>query len=125
MRWVRLIVVAALAALIWFFRTWLHGPVLAVYTHPVIVEVVLVWLLVHAWLRGRFPHPKEYSLPVTVNGKTTISRGRLPVAWVLSILVLTALTSAGLAAAGVARPAYLARNLPFEKIDRLGAHVHP
>jgi hypothetical protein len=38
--------------LLWFFRTWFHDLVMPLWTQPIIIEAIVVWLLIHWGLKA-------------------------------------------------------------------------
>lgn len=44
------VVVALCAVLLFYFRTWIHSPVMFVYTRPALIQAVAVWLVLHLYM---------------------------------------------------------------------------
>ncbi|WP_324668962.1 hypothetical protein [Geochorda subterranea] len=113
-----LVSVAALAV-VWYFRTWLHAPVLWLYATPAVLQALVVWALVHALLLRRW-EPLTRVRAVHWKDQTGASRtGHWRGLWWVSVpvgatlVVLLPLVSLWL------RHAELGRITDYQPIDRL------
>lgn len=111
LRWLLLIVVLAL---VWYLRTWFHGPLLFLYATPVIWQVVIVTLVVHYLILARIPALNRSHL---FQGEDTHFHFTHTM-WLTPLLFLLLLIP-GLLGAQWARGADLARSLQYHEVAGL------
>jgi len=110
------------AVLLWFFRTWLHTPVMLVYTRPALIEglvaaAAVCWFVLPRWrwlTRSR-------TITTTVNTPRGKERRTYPyrlLPWVAA-LVGVAILAAFVIAGNWGRATWLASNLTYNEIDAL------
>lgn len=116
-----MVVLAVILLLVWFFRTWFHGPVMLFYTYPVIWVAVAAWLLLHFFVLSRnhwFLRRREMQL---TDGKGRKITSTYSPHWWASLCLLVLLVLAGTILANWGRVTYLAHNLEYRRITRLPA----
>lgn len=121
-RWMRprTVVWAGVILLLWFFRTWFHTPILWGYTHPVLLEAILIWWILHRFILrrwGALTRVREWVVAGQPSQPSSVTRVRF--LWPASATVFILLAIFSLIAAGWAQGAYLARTLAYRSISTL------
>ena len=109
--WKKILLIVIALVLLFIFRPWFHEPFMFVYTNPIIIEVVIVWLLLNKFVLSK--RSPEFVIMAEGEERTVNS------SWLLSVPVLVILLMAGLAFSTLIPPVHVVNELEYTKITDL------
>jgi hypothetical protein len=115
----RIAVVLIIVGILWYFRPWLHDSLMLFYVNPVIIEIFVVWLLIHKLVSGS----KRFKSGVFTSTENQLEVG-ISTNTLISLSLLFTLLIFGVVFTIFMPKIHVANEIEYSKIDKLPETKH-